>query len=268
MKSKKIVLALSLVLALGATMVVGGSLAWFTDTDEATNTFTVGSVEIVQNEIFDETTAELIPVVKDPDLTDPTTMTKNNNYIQKRVTVENTGKNPAYVQTFVAVPAALDNCGALRIHDNPTGVTGNGWVAVDGDTSTADIDPVAVSVILDDDNADQTPAVEYNVYKYRNENPVPAPAVGVVSQTDAVVLGVYIDKTADIEITRDSNNNITEAYFVMNGVKSTYNVAKMTLNVYVASQAVQSQGFEADTVNNKTAAQVALDSAFLDHPWA
>ena len=45
MKNKKIALALSLVLALGATLMVGGSLAWFTDTDEATNTFAMGSVE-------------------------------------------------------------------------------------------------------------------------------------------------------------------------------------------------------------------------------
>ncbi len=258
---KKSILALSLVAALGATMMVGGSLAWFSDTDEATNTFTVGSVEIVQNEIFDELTAELIPVVKDPNLTDPTTMTTDNNYIQKKVTVENTGKNPAYVQTFVAVPAAMDNYGILRIHDNPTGQSGNGWVAVDGDTHTATvIDPVAVSVMLDDDNDSETPAVEYNVYKYRNENPLAAPTGSAVSETEAVILGVYIDKAADIKISRNSSGEITEAYFVMNGVQSTYNVANMTLNVYVATQAVQAQGF--------SSASEALNAAFSNHPWA
>lgn len=260
MRNKKAVLALSLVVALGATMMVGGSLAWFSDTDEATNTFTVGSVEIVQNEVFDSDTAELIPVVKTPDVSDPTTMTRENNYIQKSVTVENTGKNPAYVQTFVAVPAALDNYGILHIHDNPTGASGNGWVAVDGNTSTAEIDPVAVSVMLDDDNNSTTPVVEYNVYKYRNENPLAAPGGTAAAETEAVILGVYIDEAADIEVTRNTSGDITAAYFVMNGVQSTYNVAEMTLNVYVASQAVQSQGFA-------TAAE-ALDAAFDNHPWS
>ena len=50
MKNKKALLALSLVLVLGASLIAGGTLAWFSDTDEVTNTFTVGSVEIVQNE--------------------------------------------------------------------------------------------------------------------------------------------------------------------------------------------------------------------------
>lgn len=262
---KKSVLALSLIAALGATMTVGGSLAWFTDTDEATNTFTVGSVEIVQNEVFNETTAQLIPVI------DNNTPENDPNFIQKEVKVENTGKNPAYVQTFVAVPAVLDNYGVLHIRGNATGAAGNGWVPVDGNTATAHIDPVAVSVMLDDDNSSATSPVEYNVYKYRNENPLAAPTGSIVSETEAVILGVYIDQSADINVVRNiaDATKIDHAYFVMNKTEiAGYDVANMTLNVYVASQAVQSQGFEADTVNNKTAAQVALDSAFPDHPWA
>lgn len=252
---KKGILALSLVMALGATLMVGGSLAWFSDTDEATNTFTVGSVEIVQNEVFDEDNAQLIPVGSNA------TPEDDPNFIEKKVTVENTGNNPAYVQTFVAVPAALDNYGILHIHDNATGVTGNGWIAVDGDPTTSGIDPVAVSVMLDDDNDSDTAAVEYNVYKYRNENPLAAPAGGVKSETDAVMLGVYIDEKADLNVYRDANDEITKAHFVWNGTEIIgYDVANMTLNVYVATQAVQSQGFNS--------ASEALTNAFLNHPWA
>ena len=43
---KKKILVLCLVVALAVTAVVGGTLAYFTDTDEETNTFTVGNVKI------------------------------------------------------------------------------------------------------------------------------------------------------------------------------------------------------------------------------
>ena len=43
---KKKIIALCLVIALAATAVIGGTLAYFTDTDEETNTFTVGNVSI------------------------------------------------------------------------------------------------------------------------------------------------------------------------------------------------------------------------------
>ena len=39
-------MTLSLVVALAATAVIGGTLAYFTDTEEKTNTFTVGNVDI------------------------------------------------------------------------------------------------------------------------------------------------------------------------------------------------------------------------------
>ena len=43
---KKKILALCLIVALAVTAVVGGTLAYFTDTDKETNTFTVGNVKI------------------------------------------------------------------------------------------------------------------------------------------------------------------------------------------------------------------------------
>ena len=43
---KKKILSLCLVLALAAVAIVGGTLAYFTDTDEETNVFTVGNVSI------------------------------------------------------------------------------------------------------------------------------------------------------------------------------------------------------------------------------
>ena len=43
---KKKLLAMCLVVALAATAVIGGTLAYFTDTDTETNTFTAGGVKI------------------------------------------------------------------------------------------------------------------------------------------------------------------------------------------------------------------------------
>ena len=55
---KKRILAISLIVAMLAIAVIGGSLAYFTDTDKAVNTFTVGKVDIT----LDETDVDLYGV--------------------------------------------------------------------------------------------------------------------------------------------------------------------------------------------------------------
>ena len=248
MKNKKIVLALSLVMALGATLMVGGSLAWFTDTDEATNTFTVGSVEIEQVEDFVQD-SQLIPVVKTPNHSDADTMTEENNYIKKEVSVKNTGKNPAYVQTFIAVPAALD-VGLLHQH------LGNNtdWELV-GKT-----DNVSIAFDHDDDSSNADVTQTFNVYAYRSKN-----SIAPDTETSDVLSGIYVDAAADIEVYRNDQNEIEHAYFVWNGAEITaFDLAdsgNMKLHVLVATQAIQSQGF-AD------AAAAFNSGAFPAHPWA
>lgn len=76
---KKKITAIALVVCLVAVAVVGGSLAYFTDEEKATNTFTVGNVDITLTEPEwdaaleeDETAATLIPgreIAKDPTIT-------------------------------------------------------------------------------------------------------------------------------------------------------------------------------------------------------
>ena len=85
---KKKILVLCLVVALAVTAVVGGSLAYFTDTDNETNTFTTGKVDITLNETFNEQTAKLLPG-KD---------------IAKIVNVTN-NEEDAYVRLHIAFPA-------------------------------------------------------------------------------------------------------------------------------------------------------------------
>ena len=93
---KKKILALCLVVALAATAVIGGTLAYFTDTDTETNTFTVGNVKI-----------DLVEEFEQDALLMPGTKTQNN--VEKKVTVKNVGTNDAYMWIEVWVPAALDD---------------------------------------------------------------------------------------------------------------------------------------------------------------
>ena len=93
---KKKILVLCLVVALAVTAVVGGTLAYFTDTKSAENTFTMGDVKIV----LDETN------VADPE-GDRVTSNEYNVYpgavVTKDPIVHNTGKNGAYIRATVNV---------------------------------------------------------------------------------------------------------------------------------------------------------------------
>lgn len=90
--NKKKIISLCLVLCLAATAVIGGTLAYFTDTDAKANVFTTGNVSIDLIEKFDED-ALLMPG-KD---------------ITKEVDIKNDGSEPAYVRAHIAIPAILDS---------------------------------------------------------------------------------------------------------------------------------------------------------------
>lgn len=110
---KKKITALCLAVAMLAVAVIGGTLAYFTDTDSAENVFTVGSIDIVLHEdnangvadekyhawLKDQTMLPNIPVEKD-------------------AWVENTGKNSAYVRVKVSVPANLNPVWASDLAQN------------------------------------------------------------------------------------------------------------------------------------------------------
>lgn len=74
MNAKKKIVSIALAAALAATAIVGSSLAYFTDKDEATNTFTVGNVDITLTEPKWDANInkDLIPgktIPKDPTIT-------------------------------------------------------------------------------------------------------------------------------------------------------------------------------------------------------
>ncbi len=113
---KKKILALCVVVALAATAVVGGTLAYFTDTDAETNTFTVGNVKI---DLIEQQTGENgLEAFEDGKVLVPGT-SSDGNAQSKIVTVKNTGANAAWVWVDMLIPSALLD------PENPTDQTYN-----------------------------------------------------------------------------------------------------------------------------------------------
>ena len=115
---KKKIIAVCLIVALAATAVIGGTLAYFTDKDDATNTFTVGNVDIELTEPkWDSTGSKDAkevypgePLAKDP-------------------TVTNEGANPCFVRIKVEGLDCLDPAGLITYRtDYEDGKLGDNWV--------------------------------------------------------------------------------------------------------------------------------------------
>lgn len=130
---KKKIIALSLVAVMALVAITGATLAYFTDTDEATNTFTVGNVEIDlieqqrgENGLEEFTQQKhLYPIVGSAQgEKDDYCLPVANNYVDKIITVKNTGSEDAYVRVYFAIPSALDdgydqfNAGKNILHFN------------------------------------------------------------------------------------------------------------------------------------------------------
>ena len=198
---KKKLIAISLVVAMLAVAIVGGSLAYFTDTDEETNTFTAGGVKIdlIEQEVganglqpFTQNQV-LMPIVGSAQgEKDQYGQPVAKNYVDKIVTIENTGKSDAYVRAYFAIPSALDNgketfnAGLNVLHfnyGNKDGAStyGNQWIWMQENGKwkyfETTIDGVA-----------------YNVYYADYYQVLPAGAT-----TEQFVSGVYLDNTFDMQ---------------------------------------------------------------------
>ncbi|MBR5942800.1 MAG: hypothetical protein IKZ81_05595, partial [Clostridia bacterium] len=170
---KKVLIISAIVICIA--LVAGTSLAFFRDSDEKVNVFTLGTVDIEQHE-KDRTGADfvdeglLLPVIdttlgtanESANSRDADGMPTDENFRDKIVTVENVGTEKAYVRTYIGVPKALDDAGILK-QDIKTGTK---WTAVSAD-------PVAV---VTRDN------IEYNVYAYYYDEELDAAAT-----TDALL---------------------------------------------------------------------------------
>lgn len=227
MTMKKKILSLCLVVALAATAVIGGTLAYFSDTDAQKNTFTTGNVAIDLWEDFGDNDEngieELIPAVIIED--GESTIVKNS--IEKEVYVENTGSEDAYVRVHIAIPSILDG-GDTVFSENKEALhvvhTDGAW----NWTTGADEDDTLnqYKTIID--------GISYNVYVVTYETRLTSG-----NQTVDAINQVYLDpKVTNDDITRIKTTLRNEWY------------------IYVVAEGTQAEGF--------TDAYDALNTAFGD----
>lgn len=248
---KKKIVSLALAVCLIAIAAVG-TLAYFTDKDEAENTFTTGKVDITLNETFDEQTAKLLPG-------------KN---IAKIVNVTN-NEEDAYVRLHIAFPADTIYYGANDgvqeynnlVHFNqkyaslaagewnwtPTsdGVGGN-YPGYPGNGTNYNTYTTTI------DN------VEYRVFVVTYMTKL---AKGEKTATDAM-FNVYLDKYAD---TTDGVNYTAPA----NKADGGYRTAEMSSNLNNYKILIVAEGCQAEGFND---AYTALNTSFgtpgTYSPWA
>lgn len=102
---KKTILVAAIAVMLVAALVVGGTLAYFTDTKSADNVFTVGNVKIDLNEQQKGENGGLVPFDASKKLVPG--KSNDGNAVSKIVTVSNKGANDAWVWVELKIPAYL-----------------------------------------------------------------------------------------------------------------------------------------------------------------
>lgn len=271
--NRKKLTALIMVLALAFTTLVGGTLAYFTDEDDAVNTFTFGKVSIEQNEWQRNTedgSSEAIVEFEQNKNTAPAVLNKlvkeditvdgysfkirsqKGNYVDKIVNVTNTGNQPAYIRTIFAIPSMNGFDDTADASFNPlhwnyldaTDFNGTGW---DWNGSN---DAEATEQLEYVQNV-EIGGVLYDIYVATYNEAVEAGAI-----TSPSMVGFYLHDSVGF------NNDEGEYFFVdKNGVTQSLaewmkpdNNGLVTLNILVLSQAAQIDGFDD--------AWEALDTAF------
>ena len=258
---KKKLTAIFLCIALVAIAIVGASMAYFTDTKEATNTFTVGNVKInlIESRFHREGNDNSGDTIPDPTetasgmkyVTDghqaftdeeiKTDAAKYTDYIGNRGQnmvpgrgvakcpyVVNTGNNDAYIRIRVMVPADANND---YVNVEEGGVITNQWCSTSINSGefqkgARDGYPVINERGYTDENN-----VVYDVYTFTRIEPLKAGAMTEWNVWNFI--GIHKDaNSADIQ-------KAIEKGAMIKGPNGT----GMTLNVLVQADAIQAEGF-------------------------
>ena len=264
---KKKLTALFLCVALVAIAIVGASLAYFTDTKSATNTFTVGNVKIdliestYHREGNDNSGDTSIPdpthkVTADDGMKYVTTghtmftdneikedaetyatnylAVKGENMVPGRNVVKcpyvvNTGANDAYIRIRVMIPSAVNNDFDLNVQNG--GIITNQWCS----------SCIKTGEFIDGKGGgwDNAPAIErnvekngmkYDVYTFTRTEPLKA---GAMTEWNVWNFIGISEKATNADIQK-----AIEA-----GAITTATDGTMTLNVLVEADAIQAEGF-------------------------
>lgn len=139
--NKKKIIAVALCVCMAATAIVGGTLAYFTDTDTKTNVFTTGKVDITLNDEFEQN-SKLLPAVVDED---------NNilNAVAKEVSVTNEDDSEeAFVRVHLAIPSSIRSLVGLWTYEGAENWEGASDTRTDDPTYTTTIDNVEYVVFV------------------------------------------------------------------------------------------------------------------------
>ena len=233
---KKKLLAIGLAVAVLAVTIVGMSIAYFTDTDQETNAFTIGNVQIDLIEEFDSNNAVLRPG------------SQTTNAINKDVWIKNTGSEAAYVWYEWYIPSELDSTDGSTgtnnvVHVNSLGRTWDNYRTdprfwVEGQTEplpleqTWDHDPenelgleVGPEGFIRTETID---GIQYNVYLVLYHG-VLAPQ----QQTSQAMDQVYLDSHVDY----DGEN------YTINSTPINYDFSR-GVNIIVKAYGIQAAGFD------------------------
>lgn len=214
-------------------MAIGGStIAYFTDTDSKTNTFTYGDVDVTLQEnggTGPVNKTEFLPITN---TSDPTA---DAHYVKKDVTVENvsTQDTDVYIRTFIAVPSMLYKSQALHLVFETS--LASAWT---------------LSGIYERYIGEPSVQNTYVVlaYTYTGTNT----AAGYIAtagrlekgnKTTSLLKGVYTDARADVRDNKvvmwntagDMSGGYTDTGYTLNGERK--------FEIYVNTQAVQADGF-------------------------
>ena len=238
--NKRKLMLVAVALCMVAILGFGGTLAYLTDTETATNVFTTGNVDIKLIEDF-EPNSKLMPG------------TKEQNNVKKVVTVENTGSEEAYVRVHIAIPAILNSGdddhpaqAALNnsLHFNfPTGSTAEGYWSWSESVDTPNVPTVADDwhmYQIDLPNGDKT--VTYDVYVVTYETALAPKGKDGATTAVAAMHQVYLDAKLN-------NDDMQEILDTIGDIK-----------ILVAAEAVQKAGFD----NAYEAFQAAVDTKGTD----
>ena len=260
---KKKITAIFLCVALVAIAVVGASLAYFTDTKSATNTFTVGNVKIdlIESKFHREGNDNSGDTTI-PDPTHTVTAEDGMKYVTKGHTmftdeeikadaktyatdylavkgenmvpgrgvakcpyVVNTGANDAYIRIRVMIPSAANND---FVDVTAGGVITNQWCTTSLTCGEFQNGALAGWPVIE--KGVEKDGVKYDVYTFTRTEPLKAGAMTEWNVWNFI--GINKDATsADIQKAIDA------------GAIKTATDGTMTLNVLVEADAIQAEGF-------------------------
>lgn len=240
---KKKFLSLTVAIGLLATAAIGGTLAYFTDTEDEINVFTLGNVviDLVEEQRNDNGDAleefkdnkVLLPIVGsaqgEKEKVGGYNLPTAANWVDKIVTVDNEGTQDAYVRVLFAFPAKMDDAESaaeMMLHWNYDGAeTANTWTRTD----------CGVQITLDEET--------YNVYNYTYNPILTAKGTDGATTASPAITGLYIDSRVNATVNADGAITYTMTNGRSETVSATYTKGTAP-KLYVLTQGVQEAGFE------------------------